>query len=210
MEALVAYLSGLDPIWVYVSVGLVAYIENLFPPFPSDVLVIAAGSFAAGKTVDPVLTVAIATTGSTLGFMTMYMIGEWFGRKILDAGKISFLPPEKVAKAEDWFRQYGYAVIVANRFLAGTRAVISFIAGISDLRFVPCVLLSFFSALVWNTLLIIGGYTLGANWRVIVDYLKSYGEFVTGLLIAVVLVYLVYRWLRNRTRSERQQGGELK
>jgi membrane protein DedA with SNARE-associated domain len=201
LEAIVTYLSGLDPFWVYVAVGSIAFIENVFPPFPSDVLVVAAGSFAAGETVDPVVTVAVATGGSTLGFFTMYLIGEWFGRRILDTGKLPFIPLDRVATVEAWFRKYGYAVVVVNRFLAGTRAVVSFFAGISDLRLLPCLVLSFFSALVWNTLLVIGGFLLGDNWREIMVYLQSYGQAVTGLLIVSVLVYVGYRIYRKRTQN---------
>ena len=179
--------------WIYAAVGLIAFVENVFPPFPSDVLVVAAGSFAAGKNVDPVLTVAIATTGSTVGFVTMYMIGEWFGRRILDAGKITFLPLDQIAKVEAWFRRFGYAVVVANRFLAGTRAIVSFFAGISDLKLIPCVVLSFVSALIWNTLLVIAGYSLGANWREIVYYLQSYGEVVTSLFVVGLIGFIAYR-----------------
>lgn len=201
METLVAYLADLDPVWVYVSVGCIAFIENVFPPFPSDVLVVAAGSFSAVKNVDPVLIVAIATGGSTLGFVTMYAIGGWFGRKILDAGRISFLPLEKVAQVEAWFRRYGYAVIVANRFLAGTRAVVSFFAGVSDLRLLPCVVLSFVSALIWNSLLVLAGHSLGENWREILVYMESYGELVTGLFIVALIGFLVYRAYTNRSEA---------
>jgi len=207
VESLVAYLSELDPIWVYASVGLIAFIENVFPPFPSDVLVVAAGSFAAGKNVNPVLVVAIATGGSTLGFITMYMIGEWFGRKILDAGKISFLPLDQIAKVEAWFRRFGYSVVVANRFLAGTRAVVSFFAGISDLRLLPCVVLSFVSALIWNTLLVTAGYGLGANWREIGDYLQTYGEVVTVSVVVLLIGYLLYkRFVKRNAASDGDQG----
>ncbi len=206
MESFVAYLSTLDPLWIYVSVGVIAFIENVFPPFPSDVLVVAAGSFSAAKNVDPVLTVAIATAGSTLGFITMYTVGEWFGRKILDAGKISFLPLDQVARVEEWFRKYGYAVVVANRFLAGTRAVVSFMAGISDLKLLPCVILSFVSALIWNTLLIVAGYSLGANWRDIVYYLESYGEAVTILIVVGVVGFVAYRAYRRRSSSQSQNS----
>lgn len=199
MESLVSYLTSLDPVWVYIVVAAIAFIENVFPPFPSDVLVVAAGSLSAANRVDPILIVAVSTIGSTAGFFVMYRIGSWLGRGFLETGKVRFISPEQVLKVEGWFQKYGYAVVVANRFLAGTRAVVSFFAGLSHLRVVPCIVLSLLSALVWNSILVWAGYELGSNWRVILEYLNSYAETVTSLLILAVLIYFGYRGLRKQT-----------
>ena len=47
LEEIVATLSRLDVIWIYAAVFGIAYIENIFPPFPSDVIVVFAGSLVA-------------------------------------------------------------------------------------------------------------------------------------------------------------------
>ena len=75
MESLAAFLTNLDPWAVYAVVGGIAFIENIFPPFPSDVLVVAAGSLVGLGRVDAVILVLATTVGSTTGFMTMYGIG---------------------------------------------------------------------------------------------------------------------------------------
>jgi membrane protein DedA with SNARE-associated domain len=80
--------------------------------------------------------------------------------------------------------------------MSGTRAVISFFAGMSELRFGKTTVLCFLSALVWNAILIYGGTLLGANWRNIGDYLSAYSRVITlliGLIAAAWFVIWFYR-----------------
>jgi membrane protein DedA with SNARE-associated domain len=202
VEQIVYEITQLNPLWVYLAVAGIAYIENIFPPFPSDVVVVAAGSLFGLGTVDFVAALALATTGSTLGFMTMYKIGDWFGDTILETGRLPFIPQDSVKKVELWFQKYGYGLIVANRFLAGTRAVVSFFAGLSELVFWKTVALSFLSALAWNFFLLYAGKALGENWREIGAYLETYSTIVT-IAMSLAVIGLLLRWfLRSRRRQD--------
>ena len=205
MQEFVDSLATLHPVWIYAAVAGICYIENILPPFPSDVLVVAAGSLIGFGRVDFVVVLLVATAGSTLGFMTMYKIGDWFGDRILEVGKIRFIPIENVHKVESWFRRYGYWVIIANRFLAGTRAVVSFFAGMSELSLWRTTILSFASAMVWNSILILSGKTLGDNWSEILVYLETYSKVVTSVLVVAVLI-LVARYFYTRQRQASNGG----
>ncbi len=198
MEELVLRLQSLDPLAVYAAVFGIALIENIFPPSPSDVLVVFAGSLAGVGDVALVPVILCATAGSTVGFVAMYKIGQWFGERILERGKIRFIPVEGVRKVEGWFGRYGYWLIAANRFMSGTRAVISFFAGMSELHLAKTTALSFVSALAWNTILVIAGFTLGKNWSRIGFYLSTYSYIVTAIIVILVLLFLArYLYRRN-------------
>lgn len=201
VEDIVQYIVGVNPVWIYVSVCAVAYLENLFPPFPSDAVIVAVGSLVGVGTIDFSLALLLATIGSTLGFLSMYKIGDWFGVRILEAGKLKFIPLDQVHKVERWFRKHGYYVVVANRFLSGTRAVVSFFAGMSELSVVNCSILSFLSALAWNFILLFAGQTLGENLKTITPYLQAYGIIVTAIVLAA-LVFLLLRYFYKRRTTE--------
>ena len=205
MEEFIQSLAGLNPGWIYLAVAGIAYIENIFPPFPSDVIVVFAGSLAGLGTVDFTTALLLATAGSTLGFITMYKIGDWFGDHILETGKLRFIPRESVHKVEGWFRKYGYFVVIANRFLAGTRAVVSFFAGMSELSLPVSVLLSFISALIWNFILLSTGRAVGENWRQIGGYLETYSTIVTSL-IALTAIILLVRLFLKRSNNKPQES----
>jgi membrane protein DedA with SNARE-associated domain len=207
MEELIRQLLQTNPFWIYVFAGLVAFIENVFPPFPSDVALVAVGSLAGAGSIDYIPALLCSTLGSTLGFITMYKIGHWFGQRILERGKIKFIPLEQVHKVEGWFHKYGYWVVVGNRFLSGTRAIVSFFAGLSELSLLGCAVLSFLSALIWNGILLYAGRTMGQNWRTISIFLEAYGKLATSIIIVVVLIF-IGRYLYQRQYKDNNGSSE--
>ncbi len=201
MESIINTLQSLDPLLILVIVFAIAFIENLFPPAPSDVMIVLGGALVGFGHIGFLQTLLSATAGSITGFMVMYKIGEWFGDHILERGKIRFIKVSTIHKVEEWFRKHGYWVIVANRFLAGTRAVVSFFAGMSEMKFPITLALCAVSALAWNAILVGGGYVLGSNWQNIEVYLSTYSQIVTGIVILVALA-LTVRYLSRKKRVE--------
>lgn len=204
VEEIIRRLSALNPVWVYFSVSGIAFLENIFPPIPSDVLVLFVGSLVGIGSVDFTVALFFTTVGSTLGFVVMYKIGDWFGLRILETGRLKFIPVENVHKMEGWFRKYGYVLIVANRFLSGTRAVVSFFAGMSELPLSITTILSFVSALTWNFLLLYGGMKLGQNWQKLAFYIDTYSKAFMGILVIIALLVLARYVLKRSTPNGRQ------
>jgi membrane protein DedA with SNARE-associated domain len=201
IDSFIQWINQLDALWIYAAVFSIAYIENILPPAPSDVIVAFGGYLVGVGRTDFVTTLLFATAGSTLGFVTMYRIGGLFGDKILEQGKIKFLPVESVRRVEQWFKRYGYWLIIVNRFLAGTRAVVSFFAGMSELKLWKTTLLCFGSALIWNSVLIYVGNLLGQRWKEIGFYLSTYSQIVTVIVLVVVLV-LVAKFLYGKRNGK--------
>lgn len=200
LEEIIHYLQTLDPMLVYGLLFGIAFFENIFPPSPSDMLIVFGGTLIGLGRVGFVETLLSATAGSTAGFVVMYKIGDWFGDHILEQQKLKFIPIEAVRKVEEWFRKYGYWIIVVNRFLTGTRAVVSFFAGMSELNLLKTTVLCFVSALAWNAILVTSGDLLGQNWERIEFYLETYSEFVTGIVV-VVLLFFLGRYFYNKRNA---------
>jgi len=201
LEQFIDTLISLNPIWIYFVAAAIAYIENIFPPFPSDIILVAAGYLCAAGRVDFWIVLVVSTLGSAAGFVTMYKIGSWFGLKVLEAKRFKFLQLDKIHKVEAWFKKYGYLVVIVNRFLAGTRAVIAFFAGISNLSFWKTTVMAFISSLVWNAILLFAGKSLGSNWRAITPYLETYGQIVLIISVVIILILLSYGYIRNRKQE---------
>jgi membrane protein DedA with SNARE-associated domain len=202
LEAIITYLQQLSPVWVYAAIFFIAYIENIFPPSPSDVMIVAGGYLVGIGNIDFTTALIVATIGSTTGFMSMYKIGDWFGLRIIETGKIKFLPLDSVHKVESWFRKYGYWLIIANRFLSGTRAVVGFFAGMAEVKFIPTTILCFISALIWNAILIYAGTLVGENWESIGIYLTTYSQIVTALVVIAVTVAVFFWYQRKEKKND--------
>jgi len=201
LESIVGYLQGLPIEGIILAAFLLTLIENLFPPSPSDVLLVFIGSIVNSDLISYIFVLLSATAGSTLGFLIMFMIGSKMGHVFTDRPSFLFMKRTTILKAEEWFRKYGTALIIANRFLSGTRAVISFVAGASDVKVISAVILSGISALVWNAILLYSGNLLGEHWRDIAAYLEAYGRAITPILLIIVLGIAGYWWMKVKKKK---------
>ena len=201
LQPVLQFLQARDPLLVYFFMFSMAFVENIFPPSPSDVVIVFGGALVGYGSIGFTEALLSATAGSVLGFVVMYKIGDWFGVHILEQGKIKFINVATVRKVEQWFQKHGYWIIVINRFLTGTRAVVSFIAGMSEMKLPLTVLLCGLSALLWNAILITSGYYLGHNWEQIQYYLNAYSKVVT-ILVILVIAFFIVRFFIQKKRAE--------
>ncbi|NLO18289.1 MAG: DedA family protein [Ignavibacteria bacterium] len=181
---------------------LVTFIENIFPPSPSDTILIFIGSLAGIGKVDFIPLLIFSTIGSSAGFILLFWFGMVFGNRIVESNKFPFINQKKLKKPRQWFRKWGYLIIVVNRFLSGTRAVISFFAGISKLSIPLTVTYAVIGSLIWNALLLYLGFKMGKNWHIADQYIDLYGQILLPTIIFIVLVYFLVKYLRNRKKSK--------
>lgn len=196
-EHLFSSLSTYDPLLIYSLIIIIPFIENLFPPSPSDIVVVLAGSLIVNGTINFFAALILSTIGSEIGFMVLYYIGLQTDRKLIHTGKMKFISTESVIKAEQWFTKYGYALILFNRFLSGIRAVISFFAGLSELNLRRTIIFSSIGTLVWNAILLGLGVFFGYNLSTIDTFLSSYTK---GILVitAMIAIFFLVKYLLKR------------
>jgi len=199
LEFLENLFNHVSPLMAYLVFLVSAYAENVLPPIPGDTVVVLGAYLVSTGQLDFWGVYFATTIGSVLGFLTMYLIGYRFGRSFIYNKKygVRLFKEEHIIKVEKWFSRWGYWVIFANRFLSGTRSVISLFAGSFHLHPLPVILLSTLSALIWNALLLLAGVLLGKNWQTIGAVISRYNQIFIGLLV-VLGIYLIIRFRRKR------------
>ena len=211
LESAITYLQHADPFAIYAFLFLIAFLENIVPPIPGDVPVAFIGYLINFSRVSFWPAVFFSSAGSLCGFMLVYLLSRSLGLKLYaDGGTIThnwlsrtvhrFFPPEDMEVIRHKFTTHGYLSVLVNRFLFGSRAVISVMAGLMHLRILPVFITAAISATVWNILLIYGGYLLGSNWRDIGRYVALYSLPVTGIFLLLV-VFSVWRFFAERKRK---------
>lgn len=199
LQDILLYMSNLDPVLIYIVLFLFAFIENVFPPSPSDVVVVIGASLIASTTMGYMPVLFITSFGSSLGFLLMYLVGKYFGEKIIRRGKLSFITEESLSNTDIWFNKWGYKLILANRFMPGTRSVISFFAGVYELEVLKTFILSSISAFAWNAIIIYLGMAVGNNVEIIDYYLSTYSLLGMTLTIIVALFFIIrYFYKKNK------------
>ena len=202
LEQILAYISNVDITYLYLILFFFAFIENVFPPSPSDVVIVVGSSLIATTELSFIPILLITSIGSAMGFILMYYVGKLFGEKLLRKGKIKFIQQEDIDKADKWFNKWGYKLILANRFLPGTRSVISFFSGVHELKVGTTFLYAAISAFAWNALIIYLGMVVGHNVELIDYYLDTYSYAIGGLTVFVFAVILVRIFWRKRKSVE--------
>lgn len=185
------------PVWaLLVSVFVATFIEHIVPPSPSDVFVAFIGTLVGIGVLDFGTTLLVATVGAVGGFAGAYGIGRRYGRSILEHRWVPFITAELIDRVNAWFDRYHGAIIVGNRFLAGTRAVIAFAAGMAKLPLPRTLLYSALSATAWNAVLLWAGMALGSQWQRIDYWLRVYGWIILGVVTVVGALWILRRQRR--------------
>jgi len=202
IEYLENLFSQISPAMAYLILGISAFTENVLPPIPGDTVVVL-GAYLVSTGQLTFWGVYISTTlGSVVGFVTMYYIGRKFGRSfIYKKSRSKIFKEEDIRKTEIWFGKWGYWVIVANRFLSGTRSVISLFAGLFHLNALIVIALSLVSAAIWNCLLLFAGMAVGNNWEIITTIISQYNKVLIAFTV-IFIGYIVYRkYYKNKSED---------
>ncbi|HAC16205.1 MAG TPA: DedA family protein [Bacteroidetes bacterium] len=194
---LVEWIKTLPVISIYVAFFLIAYLENVIPPIPGDIMIVFGGYLAADGFVDFTTVLLLTTVASVFGFMSMYYVGYRWGDGIKEKRSrfwlFRYLDYRYMTKAQAWMGRWGQGVIVGNRFLAGTRSIISLISGISQTDIRKTILSSFTSSILWNFILLGSGWIIKENWEQIGSYLSYYSWVIfTGLAIFAFIKIRAY------------------
>ncbi|MGC0210623.1 DedA family protein [Streptomyces levis] len=187
--------------------GLAIALENLFPPLPSEVILPMAG-FAASSGRMSLLAVLLWTTaGSVLGALALYGVGALLGRDrtVAVARRLPLVKVSDIEKTEAWFLKHGTKAVFFGRMIPIFRSLISVPAGVERMRLPVFLALTTLGSAIWNTVFVLAGYFLGANWHTVSDIVSTYSKVVLAVAALAVAAFIAIR-LRRRPKGTRPEG----
>lgn len=178
-------------------------IENVFPPFPGDVGVVFGGYLAGSGRIELMPVIITVMTGNIFSAFFMYFMGtkvlHFFRRVFRKSEKIAdFLDPENLKKAHDWFRKWGVLAVVFSRFSPGIRFFVAVVAGMVRMNLFVFGSAFFTATVLWNSILIYGGWFLGDNWEQVMHYIRVYNMIVAVIIGMIVVLWLIVRYKKGR------------
>ncbi|MFF7866587.1 DedA family protein [Streptomyces qaidamensis] len=180
--------------------GLAIALENLFPPLPSEVILPLAG-FAASSGRMSLLAVLLWTTaGSVIGALALYGVGALLGRDrtVAIAARLPLVKVSDIEKTEAWFLKHGTKAVFFGRMIPIFRSLISVPAGVERMRLPVFLGLTTLGSAIWNTVFVLAGYFLGANWHQVSDIVSTYSKVVLAVAAVAVVAFIAVRLLRRR------------
>lgn len=192
----------------YFGVFFLILIENVFPPIPSEVILLFSGFFSSYTSLSVFYMILASTLGSFLGAIILYYIGKIFNKerlkKIVNGrlGKILFLKENDIDKADEWFDKKGNKSVFFCRFVPIVRSLISIPAGMSEMPMGKFIIYTICGSMIWNTVLICLGYRLGSNWEYVLTILDKYQMLVIVILV-IIFGYVIIKFYRKKRKSKK-------
>ena len=194
----------------YFGVCFLIAIENIFPPIPSEVILLFGGFMTTKTSLNIVLMVLFATLGSLIGAIVLYYIGKILNKDRLKkmvsgkVGKILRVKTSDIDMADAWFDNKGNITVFFCRFIPIVRSLISIPAGMSEMPMLKFLIYTIVGSAIWNTVLIIIGNRVGENWETILKIFDRYSLVVVILLIIIFVGFVVwfYKFRKPKKKSK--------
>ena len=188
----------------YIGISLLIFLENVFPPIPSEVILTFGGFMTTYSHINIVGVIIASTIGSVLGAIVLYYIGRILNEERLEklinskVGKVLHFKMSDIKSAEKWFNSKGITTVFFCRFIPVVRSLISIPAGISKMRLTPFIIYTTLGSLIWNSVLAILGKLSGDHWENIVTYVSNYSKVGVIVLSIVFIIFVIYFMIKKK------------
>ena len=188
------------------GIALLMFLENVFPPIPSELIMPLAGFNAARGDMSLVLVIAAGSAGSLAGAYLWY----WIARKIgfdrichlsQKHGRWLSVSPDELDRANGWFDRHDGSAVLFGRLIPTIRTLISVPAGVRRMPRTWFLGLSAVGTVGWTTALTLAGYWLEGGYDTVSEWLNPIS---TAVVVGLLAIY-VWRVVTYNRREEKRQ-----
>ncbi|NNG75988.1 DedA family protein [Acinetobacter sp. ANC 4277] len=188
----------------YLGIALLMFLDNIFPPIPSEIIMPSAGYSASQGELLLVGVIIAGCIGSLIAAAILYWIGYKFNHdsifRFVDRyGKYLFIKSPDVKKSLDWFEQYGHRIVFFGRMIPAVRSLISIPAGMSHMPFWKFMFYSSLGTIIWTTFLACVGFYFGENQALMQNIFSQVSHFIIIVVIAII-IWILYRRNQGKNR----------
>ncbi|MBJ9985636.1 DedA family protein [Acinetobacter sp. S40] len=175
----------------YFGIAFLMFMDNIFPPIPSEVIMPSAGYTASRGQLQIIGVIMAGSLGSILAAALLYAIGRKISHAALFKwvdryGKYLFIKSKDLEKALNWFEHYGHRIVFFGRMIPAVRSLISIPAGMSRMPFGKFMLYSSFGTIIWTTFLACVGFYFGENQELMFAIMHRVGYIILTITLLFV------------------------
>jgi membrane protein DedA with SNARE-associated domain len=191
----------------YLGVFILTIIENLFPPIPSEVILLFSGFVTTKTNLSCFFMIIYSLFGSLIGALILYFIARLLNKEkiktVINAKVLKKLKIEEsdIEKSQVWFIEKGDKAVFICRFIPVVRSLISIPAGMSKMNLLKFVIYTGLGAFLWNSALVVLGNQLGEKWVNIAFIVDKFSLAILVVLTICIVVFYIYI-VRKRKKSK--------
>ena len=194
----------------YAAIFAAMFLENLFPPIPSELIMPLGGFYVQQGQLQLMPVVLAGLLGTVLGALPWYGIGRLINEERIEQwlsrhGRWIGISPEELGRSRRWFNRYGTALVFWGRLVPGIRTLISVPAGIELMPITPFLIWTTAGSLIWTLLLTVAGMMLGEGYSNVETLIDPISKGIKVLLVIAVLaggIWLGLRIWRRRNAAD--------
>ncbi|MBA3656569.1 MAG: DedA family protein [Gemmatimonadaceae bacterium] len=198
IQLLIERLSAMPLPMLYMVIGAVSAIENVFPPFPSDAVVAFGAFLAARGAASAVSTFLVCWAGNFAGAAFTYYIGRRYGTGAFMHRLEKYGGKGAEDKLRSLYAKYGFAALFISRFLPGVRALVPPFAGAMQLPPVRTFLAIAAASGIWFLFITWLAFRAGENWEVLYGHIVTSGKIVAYVALAIVIIGFAIWYFRRK------------
>ncbi|MEV5024608.1 DedA family protein [Paenibacillus sp. LPE1-1-1.1] len=185
----------------YFALFLVLCLGLIGLPIPNEAVVMTGGALAESGVLLPVPAFIMTCLGICSAMTFGYSIGRFAGSKLSNWFSSKKNISKFVAKSEQLSERYGGYAISLSLCLPFLRHVTPYVMGLNRMNFKRFALFAYPSAFVWTLIYFIIGTFVGDQVQALSDNIYKYGIWIVFALAAVVISFLVYRYVKSRQQK---------
>lgn len=196
----------------YGGIVILIFVENIFPPIPSEIILTFGGFLTTYTRLTVLGTTIFSTIGSVFGAIALFSIGKLLSpdrlNKFIEGkiGKRLRLNKEDIDKARETFLKRGNNAVFFCRFIPILRSMISIPAGMSGMKFGYFIVLTTLGSFVWNLVLISLGAFAGKSWEKVAVYVDMCSDVVKIVVILLIVILILKKILENLAQKKAGKG----
>tara|TARA_Y100001968_G_C19360685_1_gene719605 strand:+ start:351 stop:1010 length:660 start_codon:yes stop_codon:yes gene_type:complete len=197
--------------WIgYCTILLAMFLENLFPPIPSELIMPLGGFYVQQGQLQFLPVVIAGLLGTVLGAFPWYGIGRLVNEQriqnwLKNYGRWIGISPEEFSRSRRWFNRYGTSLVFWGRLIPGIRTLISVPAGIEMMPIFPFLIWTTAGSLIWTVLLTVAGQVLGESYEkvaLLIDPVSKIIKIILLIFIFIGFLFLSLRLIRANKKSD--------
>jgi len=189
----------------YFGIAFLMFIENVFPPIPSGLVMRLAGFNGASGAQTRWGVILAGTIGSVSGALFWYWVGRRIGEERIKRlarkhGRWLTLHPVEITQVSEWFDRHGRIAVLIGRLVPTIRTLISVPAGVARMPLRQFMAWSTIGTAVWTGFLSVAGYLLESQYERVQAWLNPVS---TAVVLGILGYYLFRVWRFDGARRSR-------
>jgi membrane protein DedA with SNARE-associated domain len=185
-------ITNLMTLNLYIVVFILIFIENIFPPIPSELVLAYAGSLIIVTNSNIYLLIITTTLSSLISSLLFYFIGSKItldtvlslNKKLKNFG----FKPHDIKNSYAKFSKNGSLFVFVSRLIPVMRTLVSLPAGSVKMPLKQFIFYTFLGSLIWNSALI-----FTEQITTLTKYMSTY----QNVILIIILIYIAYKLIKK-------------